>query len=110
LRRPLPISTQNLSDLGIIYGRFPWSFVSYPFGLPCAVCKAFAPVPVTQHYSVIPFPLVPSSSYKGRCYRALRLVLISAFTSHLWNIPWSVSDARRSVQNILIPNRVQKYS
>nr|AKN35652.1 hypothetical protein [Enterovibrio norvegicus]AKN40280.1 hypothetical protein [Vibrio splendidus]AKN40294.1 hypothetical protein [Vibrio splendidus] len=28
---------------------------------------------------------------------------------HLWNIPWSVADARRSVQNILNPNRVQEY-
>nr|AKN40270.1 hypothetical protein [Enterovibrio sp. FF_113] len=28
---------------------------------------------------------------------------------HLWNIPWSVADARRSVQNILSPNRVQEY-
>ncbi|MFA0577846.1 hypothetical protein AB4570_11940, partial [Vibrio sp. 10N.222.49.F1] len=27
----------------------------------------------------------------------------------LWNIPWSVADARRSVQNILNPNRVQEY-
>ncbi|WP_206748151.1 hypothetical protein, partial [Vibrio kanaloae] len=28
---------------------------------------------------------------------------------HLWNIPWSVADARRPVQNILSPNRVQEY-
>nr|AKN38167.1 hypothetical protein [Vibrio sp. FF_304] len=28
---------------------------------------------------------------------------------HLWNIPWSVADAHRSVQNILNPNRVQEY-
>lgn len=35
--------------------------------------------------------------------------MMSAFTCHLWNFPWSVADARRSVQNILNPNRVQEY-
>lgn len=35
--------------------------------------------------------------------------MIGAFTCHLWNFPWSVADARRSVQNILNPNRVQEY-
>nr|AKN36200.1 hypothetical protein [Vibrio splendidus] len=35
--------------------------------------------------------------------------MISAFTVHLWNYPWSVDDARRSVQNILNPNKVQEY-
>lgn len=39
----------------------------------------------------------------------LSQVLISAFTCHLWNFPWSVADAHRSVQNILSPNRVQEY-
>ncbi|HCG5281483.1 TPA: hypothetical protein NJZ31_004623 [Vibrio parahaemolyticus] len=39
----------------------------------------------------------------------LSQVMIGAFTYHLWNIPWSVVDARRSVQNILNPNRVQEY-
>lgn len=39
----------------------------------------------------------------------LSQVLISAFTCHLWNFPWSVADAHRSVQNILNPNRVQEY-
>ena len=39
----------------------------------------------------------------------LSQVLISAFTCHLWNSPWSVTDTHRSVQNILNPNRVQEY-
>ncbi len=38
----------------------------------------------------------------------LSQVMIGAFTYHLWNIPWSVVDARRSVQNILNPNREQE--
>jgi len=45
LRRPLP----NLDRFSINIGRIRLGFVSYPFGLPCAVCKALAPVPVTQH-------------------------------------------------------------
>lgn len=39
----------------------------------------------------------------------LSQVLISAFTCHLSDFPWSVADARRSVQNILSPNRMQEY-
>ncbi|KKX81225.1 hypothetical protein UF37_15280, partial (plasmid) [Vibrio parahaemolyticus] len=39
----------------------------------------------------------------------LSQVMMIAFTGHLGNFPGSVADARRSVQNILSPNRVQEY-
>ncbi|WP_206742582.1 hypothetical protein, partial [Vibrio parahaemolyticus] len=39
----------------------------------------------------------------------LSQVMMSAFTCHLWNIPWSVADARRSVQNILIQTECREY-
>ncbi|HCH1049333.1 TPA: hypothetical protein NKP40_004532 [Vibrio parahaemolyticus] len=39
----------------------------------------------------------------------LSQVLISAFTCHLWNFPWSVTDTHRLFQNILNPKQVQEY-
>jgi len=57
--------------LSIVCGRFPWSFFSYPFGLPCAVSKAFGPhsgltTPITYSFSACP----RLAATTGRFYRA----------------------------------------
>ena len=44
-----PTPTQISVILGIILVAFRLGYFSYPFGLPCAVSKAFAPIPVSQH-------------------------------------------------------------
>ncbi len=63
---PYPIQR----ELSIILVAFDWDFSLTLSGCPALCVRLYAPIRVTQHQSLIPFPLILSSSYERRFYRA----------------------------------------
>jgi hypothetical protein len=56
---PYPFRLNFMSDLGISMVAFRLGFVSYPFGLPCAVSKALRPHSGLTTLIIYSFPAYP---------------------------------------------------